>query len=506
MNTTPYLTKTLLLSARQCPKRLWLEFHAPDRLEPPSLTLLRRMQQGSEVGRLARARFPGGQLIAVAAARAPRATQAALARAATTLFEPAFVYDGVLVRCDILTLTAEGWHLIEVKAATSHSPTHLTDLAIQWYVLHGAGVEVARASIMHINSHCSRYPDDGELFVLADLTAEVRALQDEIPAWIAAARTVQAAAAEPAQPIGDHCQHPYPCPAQSYCWRDVPAASIFSIPRLGRQQRENLLSRGILRIDQIPAGEVFGASQQCHIDVIRRQEPYIDVVAIRRRLETLEYPLYFLDFEADSTPIPQFPDQRPYQAIPFQYSCHVLHADGREEHCEYLHTAASDPRLPLARGLVEQIGDTGSMVAYNAQYERHILLELAKQFPSYRLRLEQMAARLWDQMLIFRHDYIDPGFGGSASIKHVLPVLVPWLTYDELAVRRGDAAQAAWAELVASRDPQQRAELDQNLRAYCHRDTQAMLEIHKVLMRVVAQAETAAQEAGAGLVRAFEQE
>jgi hypothetical protein len=113
-----------------------------------------------------------------------------------------------------------------------------------------------------------------------------------------------------------------------------------------------------------------------------------------------------------------------------------------------------------------------------------VLHELARVLPGEQFALRGMIARLWDQLDIFRNDYLDPAFEGSNSIKRVLPVLAPELSYDDLAVQRGDQAQAVWRALLQTKDRARREELAANLRAYCHRDTLAMVAIHQALGRL----------------------
>ena len=53
-------------------------------------------------------------------------------------------------------------------------------------------------------------------------------------------------------------------------------------------------------------------------------EPHVDRQAIRGFLSSLEYPLYYLDFETIGPAVPLFDRIRPYQNIPFQFSVHVV--------------------------------------------------------------------------------------------------------------------------------------------------------------------------------------
>ncbi len=128
------------------------------------------------------------------------------------------------------------------------------------------------------------------------------------------------------------------------------------------------------------------------------------------------------------------------------------------------------------------IGSTGSVVVYNASFERTELRKLARDFPEHALSIEAIISRFFDQREIFLNYYMDADFLGSTSIKVVLPVLVPELSYKALAIQHGDDASANWNKMISSPDQEERQRLERELREYCKLDTRAMLEIHRVLI------------------------
>lgn len=480
------LTKSKYLSGLQCIKRLWFEVNAPTRQGSASPAQTQLRAQGIEVGIAARAEFPGGQLMGGPGRHALAKTQAALAEGATCLFEAAFEYNGVYVRCDILRYDpVRGWIITEVKATTQVKTHHLHDLAIQQWVVQGAGLDVSAVELMHLNSQkASR-----DLFVRADVTARVARLLPYIPRRVARFQRKLAQRQAPRINIGPHCWLPYPCPVKAHCWQHVPRHSIFTIPRLPPDKVRQLLRCGILRAQDVPADFPLTPAQRAYVERVIAGTPAIDHAAIAGRLAHLVYPIYFLDFETYAYALPRFDDMRPYQQLPFQYSLHRLDADGTLTHTDYLHTGTDDPRPALAAQLVEQIGEQGSVVVYNEHFERSVMEDLASVFPAHRIALQSIIARLWDQLAIFRNDYLDPEFEGSNSIKAVLPVLAPELSYKDLAVSRGDQAQAVWRVMIESDDAVLREEYAEALQAYCRRDTLAMVAIHRVLVRLVEAAD-----------------
>lgn len=484
-----FLTKTTYLHALQCRKRFWLARHKPQLLPPGEQTFdpLRNqtIRQGMEVGRAARAHFPDGVLISTHGRAALRHTQKAIAAGVPALFEAAFEHQGVLIRCDILERNADGaWAIVEVKSSARVHAHYLHDLAIQAHVVEQSGLDLTRLEIMHINTKTCTYPHLDQLFQRTDVTARVQPHREALDTRVQELGKLLEQD-EPDIAIGRHCNAPHACPFQQHCWAHVPETSIFTIPRLSQEKQDELVRRGILDLRDLPADYELTTAQRAYVDFVCAGKPRIDRQGIRTRLGELVYPLYFFDFETYSPAIPHLHGMRPYQNYPFQYSCHILHADGTLEHKEYLHEDTADPRPALTQQLIQDLGRAGSVIVYNASFERSVLRALAAALPRHAPHLERIIDRIWDQLALIRRCYDHPRFLNSKSIKRVLPVLVPELSYADLNVQRGDEAQVAWRAMLEEDDPQSRSALAASLRAYCERDTLAMVKIHQVLCDLV---------------------
>ena len=119
-----------------------------------------------------------------------------------------------------------------------------------------------------------------------------------------------------------------------------------------------------------------------------------------------------------------------------------------------------------------------------SSYERSILERLAEDFPSLRKDLKAVIARLWDLHLVIRDHYYHPAFGGSYSIKAVLPAVVRTLNYEDLTIRDGGTAACEYYRMVfAVSDWIEKAEIEEALLRYCERDTLAMVELRRELKR-----------------------
>jgi hypothetical protein len=481
------LTKSQFMSGLQCHKQLWLEVNEPHRATALTPVQQRIIDQGEEVGEYARRQFPDGQLIKGSGIVAIQATQNAIASGASCLFEAAFSFDGLFVRCDILRkISAGSWELIEVKSSSKVKDEHHWDIAIQKYVLIGAGLVVDATRLMHVNTKTCCFPDLSNLFEIVDITDEIDRLLPEIPNKVRQFEEILAEELEPTLAIGKHCNSPNSCPFTTDCWKHVPDVSIFTIPRLDWKKKEALISQGILAIADLPSDFSLTANQRAYVDGVLSNSPFMDVGAIAARLAELTYPIHFFDFEAQNPAIPRFDGLKPYEQFPFQYSCHVLHDDGSIEHREYLHTDRSDPRPALLDALAIDIASTGSVIVYHQSFEATLLRRLAQNFSEHAEHLESIASRLWDLEDIFKEHYKHPAFRGSTSIKNVLPTLVPTLSYKALAVQRGDHAQTVWEEMINCADQAKKEQSISDLRAYCQLDTLAMVEIYQALLQLCA--------------------
>jgi hypothetical protein len=478
------LSKSKYLAGLQCHKRLWLEIHRRELIPPVPPSQQRIFDQGTLVGELAREQFPGGVLIEADyehLSEGAKETAVVLTQGADVIFEAVISHDGILVRPDVIRRNETGgWDLIEVKSSTGIKDIYIDDVAIQTQVLNGAGLDVRSAGLMHINTECT-YPDLSNLFTIEDITELVGDALPGIPERVAELRAMLALDFEPDLQIGQHCHKPYGCEFIELCWSWVPELSIFNIPRLRWPDKAVLLEDGLVAISDLPRELRLNENQRRFVRSCELQEPVIYHDLIQEELAGLEYPLHFLDFETDNPAVPRFDGMHPYGQFPYQYSCNVLHENGDISHMEYLHESESDPRKHLVESLIDAVRKEGTVVAYNAPFEKGVIKKLVESLPEYAGELQSIADRLWDQLVIFRDYYTDYRFRGSNGLKNVLPVIVPDMSYDGMAVSDGTDAGVVWNDMIRLPDGEEKDQKILDLKEYCGQDTWAMVQIHRVL-------------------------
>ncbi len=488
--------KTRYQAGLQCLKHLWLLCHAPELADPVDEVRLSLFRTGHRVGELARNRFPGGVLVEAdhrQSAAALRLTAGLLRGDAGCIYEAAFSFEGVLVRPDIMVRRGDAWDIIEVKSSTDLKPEHVTDAAIQTHVVRGAGARIDRVFLLHLNRDYV-FPggdyDLDSLFVQRDITADVAAHLALVPSNLTSMRNVVAGSC-PQIPVGRHCSVPYTCAFYAFCRQDLPEYPVSEIPQISDEALERLRDEGIHSITDVPpthSGLTPAQHRSCA--AVRSGVPHFDP-ELATALSPLRSPLHFLDFETLQPALPFFPGTRPYQTLPFLWSCHSVIGEGavrRLEHRAYLHRPPGDPRRPFVESLVAELPGQGPIVVYTT-YEDHLLEVLASDLPDMAPALTAIRNRLFDLHAVIRKHVQHPEFHGSTSLKRVLPALVPDLSYEDLAIRDGAVAAARYeAVLNGNLSHEAQETILKDLYAYCATDTLALVRLTEVLGAAVARA------------------
>lgn len=439
------------------PAWLWIKKNDPSKIPPVDENTQALFDAGHQFEPYAESLFPEGSTIGFSFDDSeasywtmPERTKNAIDNGAAVLFQPRFEWEQFTCICDIVSFVDKNEvDLYEVKASTSAKPEHVFDLAFQTAVLEGAGLKVRNISVIHVNNKYVRSGpiDATKITHNEDVTEKVRAKSELTAKYMPLALAV-----------AQQKNMPDPSPdlaklGSKYDWLKIYA---------------NLAPQ---------------AAKEYPADT----KPSIQHDQVKTFLDDLKYPLYFLDYETMSGLIPYFDGHRPYQQIPFQYSLHILKSpDAELEHLEYLHRENSDPSRPLVEQLLKDIGDKGSVLVWYEKFEKSRNSELGDMFPEYKAAMEALNRRVVDLILPFKNKwYDDPRFEGSASIKNVLPVVCPDLSYKSLNIQEGGSAQRLWMEAIL--DAKREGEKDQILQdliEYCKLDTLAMVEIYKVLINL----------------------
>lgn len=490
-----HLTKTDFKEYLLCSKSLWLKKKRPEQYVAGefSLFLKKLIADGYEVERYVQKLFPEGVVVS-----GDRSTMIAMTQELVTkkqtLFQATFeTPEGLFAEIDILRFNdvTGRYDIYEVKASseikTDLKHNHIKDVGFQTLVVERALGRVGESYIIYINKDYRRQGeiDIHALFLIENVSERVRKEKPIVVA--AAAAALSLLHKDDLSLVGCDCFYRSAgqrCDSFFLFHPEVPEYSVHHV--VTGKKLQLLLSDGIVAITDIPDDYPLTPIQRAKVDLQKSGQPAIERAEIMKTLDSLTYPFYFLDYETYGTPIPILDQYKTNQQIVFQVSLHVLMADGTLTHHEYLAPALAGATLGLVRFLKEHIAPVGTVIVWYAGFEKARNRELAALHPEYQEFLENVNTRVFDLMEIFKKEYLHPAFEGSASIKKVLPVLLPELSYTSLDIQNGTMALSEWEKIIkGSLSEAEVAQIKKNLLTYCALDTFAMVEIFRFLKRTV---------------------
>jgi hypothetical protein len=472
----------------QCTKRLWLQKNQPGDKTRSTDSEYALFSKGKYVGVLARTLYPDGKDASphdYDYTGALEKTYNWIGEGAQVIYEASFQYQGLFASVDILVKQGKQWHAYEVKSSTSVKEHHYLDAAFQYFVMEKAGLDISGISVIHINN---KYVRHGELnlkhlFHKVSIRHQVLQLQESIAEKVQDLLAISSMPESPAVEIGPHCMMPHPCNFMDQCWGHISSPSVFDLAHLGTLKKFDLYYQGYVKLDEIPEGYTLSAGQRLQIKSTIGQEVHIDREALGNWLDSLQYPLFFMDFECFQPAVPLYEGSRPFQQVPFQFSVHRILEDGAGlEHVAFIGDPLPDPRLDFLQALLKAVEENGTVLAYNKSFEISRLKDLAIQFPEYKESIAALIKRISDLMEPFQQQwYYAPDMHGSYSIKMVLPALVPELSYEGMAIADGQAASYAFESLMYMEDDEKKKKIKEDLLQYCNLDTEAMVRVWEVL-------------------------
>lgn len=506
--TMLYLSKSKYCNLWQCPKIAWLRKFKPD-VATVDKTAQERFKAGNMVGDLAMGLF--GEFVEVTAYNNEELdlpgmiskTAIEMEKGTENICEASFSYNGLYCAVDILKKDVDGWAVYEVKSSTKRmkddgtytddKEVYIADISYQKYVLEHCGVKVTGTYLVCLNKD---YIFDGtldlsKLFIISDVSDEVSCEIKNIEANLAIAEKVLTSDKEPDIDLGTYCKKPYQCAFWNYCSRHLPEQSVFDIYRLNFAKKIEYYRNGwITYRDLLDNAQIKNDKQLRQMEfALEDKGTYVNKTEIAAFLQSLSYPLYFLDFETTQPVIPEYVGTKPYAQIPFQYSLHYIEHEGGEiKHKEFLAESGTDPRRAIAERLCEDIPMNVCVTAYYKAFECTRIKELAEIYPDLAEHLTNIRNNIVDLLVPFQSGwYYNRAMGGSFSIKSVLPAIFPddpSLNYHNLeGVHNGGEAMTIFPK-IQHMSPEDQKTARHNLLKYCELDTYAMVKVWQELVRV----------------------
>lgn len=403
---------------RSCERRFWLARHRLRRGEPVAAP-----EPPADLDVALRASFPHADT--VAPPQTPRQWVQAMGHTLACLNSDEALPEGwailgacltsedrVQARIDVLSVAPEGGlRVFKVRHATVGDESDVDTVALWTHVAARCGFAVQSAGLLLVDTDFV-YPGHGcyaGLFREVDLRPVLGA--HPVAQWVDAMRHCERGE-EPAATPGPHCHQGTGCEFADSCKSCAPP------PRARRMG--------------MPGALQF-------------------VPAVAALAQSWQHPRHCLRFDTIGMAVPVWSGTRPYQTLPFQWSCAVETADGQWTEQHFLADGqAGDPRRAFAQSLLQVLGTQGAVLAYNAGFERNRIRELAEWFDDLAPALNALLPRIVDLFQVAREHWYHPVMAGSWSFRAIARAVAPELDMDvlldpALGERANPTAQSVYA-------------------------------------------------------------
>lgn len=492
------LTKTDFLIFKDCAKNAWVKVHKPDIYYAKPLSAFDEgiIETGNEVDTLARDLFQNGILLE--SRNDSNKTIQLIQSQTPVLYQPVFETDTYKVICDILVWNSvfKVYDLYEVKASNSgenkkaKDELYTYDIAFQYLVLKELNIPIGKLNLIRLNSEYIRGAEIeiDKLFSVEDFTERVMNIVDTVSSDMKIAYDILSNEVEPfgnckciTRGRSSHCT------TFSYSNPEVPKYSVHDISRIGNSKSKlaELVDSGIFAIEDVPEDFPLSEKQRNQVMSTQLNKIIIEKEEVQNFLEAISTPISFLDYETFAAGIPRFAGYSPFNQIPFQFSLHIVDDLNKDpSHFEFIFTENKNPDEPFILALKRYIPNKGHVIVWHKSFEIGRNKDLAARNPEHKAYIDELNSRIIDLEDIFTGQYfIHPKFKGKTSIKYILPVLAPDLSYKALDIQEGATASNTWDLIVRGgySKAEALAKIEQ-LKVYCQLDTFAMYRIWKYLI------------------------
>ncbi len=405
-----------------------------------------------------------------------------------------FEYKDLRVKIPFMHKSVEGWDVYFLSMVSHSSLDDIQYYADNCWVLEKNGLSVDNVYVIRLNGGYlyEDYLDLKQLFTLScyvqddpekgTLSENVKKnIRDLTHVLEEMKRCYEALI--PLSAKNKNCIRRNKCAYYDFCFQseqELPDDSILTLS--SSRYKNEMKEQGRERLKDADLTKLEGTKMQ-YAQIMAGKSPdglYVDFLSLNSWLQSWNYPYSFIDFEWESYVIPPYFGLKPYCKVPFQYSLHIMDENGKIQHREFL--GVHDCREEFIKHLIEDFPSSGSIIAFNADgAEKLRLLELAEQFPQYADKLHDFCDRMIDLSIPFQNGTVyDLRMRGYSSLKVLLPICDPDLTYQNLEIHDGMMAVDAWRHLCENKGDQEK--IREDLLSYCGLDSYSMIVVYDWLV------------------------
>ena len=497
------LTKTKILSGLQCHKKLWFDLHDPKKKEHNWI-----LEKGFRFENIVRENYSKnyGKVLDLSGDWEDVVSKTMLGIKSNdieVIFEGAFIYLDTLVRADVLIKNKKGWELLEIKSSTKLKDAHISDIAIQSFIVKKCGVNLTSVRLIHINEDFI-YTGDGNYKDLInfenEITDEVALKEKDVSNYIRDLTPLIDEKDSPNILMGDHCQKPYLCDYQVRCKSSLTETNITSydiLPFIGKNKKviEYCKENGIEDLQKFPAKffkdhKNYAPGYHKIIQDAHKNNKSWFSSGLKDIFSELEFPFFFMDFETVQQGVPIIKGTKPNYPLPFQWSVHKLESIDKKiklnDAKSFLKFNDQNIEREFVEELLEAVGNKGTIFVHSPyEVTRLNNIKIKDNCKDLADKIDNLIVRIKDTLPIVRKNFYSPLMNGSYSIKDIIRATTPSnINYDDKdGISSGDAAQLAWFTYTDPKTSEKDKELQRKLLIeYCSKDTLVVYYLVKHLM------------------------
>lgn len=469
-----FLTKSRFLQYDKCPRYIWLQVNETNLLKKQDL---KYSYESDKVSKFARKLFPDSIYQYNTSSKQENIDKTLHHLTdKKTIFNAVIGIDSLYAQVDILEPAGGyGWNIYELKNSPSLKKREIIkELTFQKFIAESLNMKINGCYAINVNSEFKKEGDVNpeNLFNIHDFTNEVN-LVNRTEFDLQIKELLYFLKKEDSEEsIKNSCKTPKSCRASTICWGELEESDIFHL-REGTDQSIKYYNKGVRFIQQIPEEDELTFKQSIQVKTEKLGIPHIDKNVISEYIESIRYPVYYLDFETINSSIPIYERSRPFQHIPFQYSLHIQQTEKSSiEHHEYIDAGAGDPRQEILALLSKLILPGGTIVCFEDTFEKRCLRESADIFPEYNEWYKMIVNDFFDLAMPFKaFAYYHPEQKGSTSLKKVVAALTG-SGYESLHIKDGYSANFEFLKIKTGElSPSEKKQIYFNLAEYCKQDT-----------------------------------
>lgn len=477
--TGPFLySKTNLKKNDQCTLQFYNERHTPEDKKYPEQTL-KLFSQGNKIDSESKKQFPNHiEIKHRANLKAFENTMKIIDKAYDdnrALLQSCFIdkQHNVVVRVDILVPDQKrSWKMVEVKSSTKVKEDYYDDVLIQYYAALSCGVKISNVEVWVIDKKNKLE------FKKRDLTEHVITNKQRYYDLLNKAINTNRLTKPPAPTYGNYCEG---CPFRWKCFQTIDGnpQHVVNLPSFGEKWKA--VNSGITSVKSFEFKEQYSQYISEHpliYQALISNKPLINFPEVQKKLNSLKYPLFFLDMEAVSYAIPLIENSFPYENILSQYSLHKLDESNKTVTwiLEQIENINWDE---IATDLLTHLESTGTIVVWGEYLELTLLRGLQKKVKDSTLkkRLQALEVRFFDLQSFFEKNVYSPQFLGKINLKNVSKILTN-ISYDDLRIQNGISISHEFKNFIETKSKF----IKKDLMAYNYKDIVATYNLFKWLV------------------------